>query len=64
MEQKIQGAEIGEFEALDGAEADAGEVALDALGGDLAHEQRIVFRLASDEADVDRIALVAGTGVG
>src|SRR5215469_11754404 len=62
VEQEIQGAEIGEFEAIDGAETDAGEVALDALGGDLAQEQRVVFRLAGDEANVDRIAFVAGSG--
>jgi hypothetical protein len=64
MEQKIQGAEIGEFEALDGTEADAGEVALDSLDADFAHENRVVLRLAGDETDIDCIAFVAGAGMG
>src|ERR1035438_9148424 len=36
MEQEVQGAEVGQLEALHGASHEIAEVALDALGGDFA----------------------------
>ncbi len=63
MQQEIQRAEIRQLEALHLAQANSREMFLDALGRHFPHQDRIIFGLARDDADVGRIAFVAGAGV-
>src|SRR5262245_42659131 len=61
MQQKIERVQIRQFVALDLAFTDSGEVSFDALGGDLADEDRVMLRFERDQADVGRVAFVART---
>src|ERR1035437_5392844 len=63
VQEEIQGAEVGQFEALDGTLYEIAEVAFDAFGGDFASEHGIVGFAEGDDADVAGVALVAGAGM-
>jgi len=64
VEEEIEGAEVGELEALDKAVDAVAEVGFDAVGGDLFDEHGVVAILVGDHADVAGVALVPGAGVG
>src|SRR5689334_3430376 len=59
MQQEIQGSQIRQLEALDIPIAHAGEMLFDALGRDLAHQDRIVLRPSGNQSDVHQVALIA-----
>src|SRR5215470_8147502 len=63
MQQEIERVQIGQLVALDLSFADPGEVPFDALGGDFADEDRVMFRFERDQADVGRVAFVARSRV-
>lgn len=63
MEQKIQRSEVRQLETLDRSLDQIAEVLLDALGGDFAHQGRIVAGIIGDHANVAGIAFVPGTSV-
>src|SRR5579872_1094181 len=59
MQQKIQRAQVGQLEPLDFSQTDSLEMFLHALRRNVFHQDRIILRLARDDADVRRIALVS-----
>jgi hypothetical protein len=63
MQQEIERVQIGQLVALDLSFADSGEVPFDALGGDFADDDRVMFRFERDQADVGRVAFVARSRV-
>src|SRR5215470_18750536 len=64
MQQEIKRVQIRQLVAFDLAFADPGEMPFDALRGDFADENRVMLRFERDQADVGRVAFVAGTRVG
>ena len=60
MQQKIQGAQVGQFEALHRTLYEIAEMALHPVGRDFARQHRIVCLAKSDDADIARVALIAG----
>lgn len=63
MKQKIKRAEIRQLKSLHVTFADSAEVLLDALGSHFADQQRIELIAQSNQTDVGRVALIAGTRV-
>src|SRR5207248_214245 len=64
MQQQIDRPQVGKLEALDFPFDESAEEFFDARRRDFAHDDRIVFGLESDHADVRCVSFIARTGMG
>src|SRR6202051_2481461 len=63
VQQQIDGAQIGKFEALDLAFDEIAEELFDSFGRHFAEDYRIMLRLESDDADVRGVPFIARTSM-